>query len=111
MHFIVLKPILSLKITSIDTFNPQAKVQEDMYDCLEILEPGAVLCGHGAVDHAVQEGHGQVFAGYPLFVKGHHFLAARKTPTSYAPDIRINHAADFVVRIYKWYLDSSDNVY
>ena len=49
--------------------------------------PGAVLCGqyHGAVDHAVK-GHGQLFVGYPIFVKGHHFLAARKTPTSYAPD-------------------------
>ena len=48
--------------------------------------PGAVLCGqyHGAVDHAVK-GHGQLFVGYPIFVKGHHFLAARKTPTSYAP--------------------------
>ena len=45
---------------------------------------GAVLCGHGAVDHAVQ-GHGQVFAGYPIVFKGHHFLAAGKTLTSYAP--------------------------
>ena len=73
---------------------------------------GAVLYGqyHGAVDHAVQ-GHGQLFDGYPIVVKGHHFLAARKTPTSYAPDLRINHAEDFVVRIYKWYLDSSDNFY
>ena len=51
--------------------------------------PGAVLCGqyHGAVDHAVK-GHGQLFVGYPIFVKGHHFLAARKTPTSYAPGSR-----------------------
>ena len=38
MHFIVLKPILSLKITSIDAFNPQAKVLEDMYNCRDILE-------------------------------------------------------------------------
>ena len=36
MHFIVLKPILSLKITSIDAFNPQAKVLEDMYNCLDM---------------------------------------------------------------------------
>ena len=43
---------------------------------------GAVLCGHGAVDH---QGHGQVFAGYPIVFKGHHFLAAGKTLTSYAP--------------------------
>ena len=48
--------------------------------------PGAVLCGlgHGAVDHDVQ-GNGQLFEGYPIVVKGHYFLAARKTPTSYAP--------------------------
>ena len=49
---------------------------------------GAVLCGHGAVDHAVQ-GHGQVFAGYPIVFKGHHFLAAGKTLTSYAPDLKV----------------------
>ena len=50
--------------------------------------PGAVLCGrgHGAVDHAVQ-GHGQLLVGHPEVVKGHHFLAARKTPTSYAPGL------------------------
>ena len=54
--------------------------------------PGAVLCGrdHGAVDVVVQ-GHGQLLVGYQLEVKGHHFLAARQTPTSYAPDRR--HAA------------------
>ena len=48
--------------------------------------PGAVLCGrdHGAVDVVVQ-GHGQLLVGYQLEVKGHHFLAARQTPTSYAP--------------------------
>ena len=48
--------------------------------------PGTVLCGldHEAVDHAAM-GHGQLLEGHPEVVKGHHFLAARKTPTSYAP--------------------------
>ena len=36
MYFTVLQPILSLKNTSINAFNPQAKVLEDMYNCLDM---------------------------------------------------------------------------
>ena len=36
MYFPLLQPILSLKNTSINAFNPQAKVLEDMYNCLDM---------------------------------------------------------------------------
>ena len=32
----MLQPILCLKNTSINAFNPQAKVLEDMYNCLDM---------------------------------------------------------------------------
>ena len=41
----MLQPILCLKNTSINAFNPQAKVLEDMYNCLDILELSYVAMG------------------------------------------------------------------